>query len=131
MPTSASRLRKAFVPSVQGGGGGAMACLGPFAAVDAQTRAELEDPIRSSWERPGVTVLFVTHDIDEPVDLGQRMPVLSSSPTVVRDDVVVIDLPDDLDQQRTSRPHGSATWAPGVRAHPEGCSSAVLPMSCR
>jgi NitT/TauT family transport system ATP-binding protein len=51
-----------------------------------------------------VTVLFVTYDIDEPVYLGQRMPVLSSSPTVVLDDVVVIDLPDDRDQLRTGRP---------------------------
>ncbi|WP_435874955.1 hypothetical protein [Nonomuraea bangladeshensis] len=39
----------------------------PFAAVDAQTRADLEDLVRSLWRRLGVTVLFVTHDIDESV----------------------------------------------------------------
>jgi len=49
--------------------------------VDAQTRADLEDLIRSIWERTGVTTLFVTHDIDEAVYLGQRVIVLSSSPT--------------------------------------------------
>ena len=37
----------------------------PFAAVDAQTRADLEDLIRVLWRRLRVTVLFVTHDIDE------------------------------------------------------------------
>jgi NitT/TauT family transport system ATP-binding protein len=72
----------------------------PFAAVDAQTRADLEDLIRSIWARTGVTTLFVTHDIDEAVYLGQRIVVLSSSPTVVQDDVT-IDLPDARDQLET------------------------------
>ena len=72
----------------------------PFAAVDAQTRADLEDLIRLIWERTGVTTLFVTHDIDEAVYLGQRVIVLSSSPTVVQEDLT-IDLPDQRDQLET------------------------------
>ncbi|MEV4624691.1 ABC transporter ATP-binding protein [Micromonospora sp. NPDC049523] len=72
----------------------------PFAAVDAQTRADLEDLVRSLWQRLGVTILFVTHDIDEAVYLGQRVLVLSSSPTVVLDDVA-IDLPAVRDQLGT------------------------------
>ncbi|AEV83245.1 ABC transporter [Actinoplanes sp. SE50] len=72
----------------------------PFAAVDAQTRADLEDLVRSLWQRLGVTVLFVTHDIDEAVYLGQRVVMLSSSPTVVQDELVV-DLPTDRDQLHT------------------------------
>lgn len=72
----------------------------PFAAVDAQTRADLEDLIRTLWQRTGVTTLFVTHDIDEAVYLGQRVVVLSSSPTVVQDDVS-IDLPAERDQVQT------------------------------
>jgi NitT/TauT family transport system ATP-binding protein len=72
----------------------------PFAAVDAQTRAELEDLVRSVWHRTGVTILFVTHDIDEAVYLGQRVLVLSSSPTVVQEDLTV-DLPDERDQLTT------------------------------
>jgi NitT/TauT family transport system ATP-binding protein len=75
----------------------------PFAAVDAQTRAELEDLVRSVWRRTGVTIVFVTHDIDEAVYLGQRVLVLSSSPTVVQEDLA-IDLPDDRDQL-TTRSH--------------------------
>ncbi|MGH3952234.1 MAG: ABC transporter ATP-binding protein [Pseudonocardiaceae bacterium] len=69
----------------------------PFAAVDAQTRADLEDLVRALWQRLGVTVLFVTHDIDESVYLGQRVIVLSNSPTVVIEDVT-IDLPEQRDQ---------------------------------
>ncbi|SDH10353.1 NitT/TauT family transport system ATP-binding protein [Sinosporangium album] len=72
----------------------------PFAAVDAQTRADLEDLIRRLWSRLGVTVLFVTHDIDEAVYLGERVLVLSNSPTVVLEDVP-IDLPADRDQLAT------------------------------
>lgn len=72
----------------------------PFAAVDAQTRADLEDLVRKIWKELGVTVLFVTHDIDESVYLGQRVIVLSNRPTVVQDDVA-IDLPDERDQLTT------------------------------
>jgi NitT/TauT family transport system ATP-binding protein len=72
----------------------------PFAAVDAQTRAELEDLVRSVWRRTGVTIVFVTHDIDEAVYLGQRVLILSSSPTSVLEDLAV-DLPDERDQLTT------------------------------
>ncbi|WP_297084638.1 ABC transporter ATP-binding protein [uncultured Demequina sp.] len=72
----------------------------PFAAVDAQTRAELEDLVRSLWQHLGVTVLFVTHDIDEAVYLGERVIVLSNRPTVLMEDVDV-DLPAERDQLTT------------------------------
>jgi NitT/TauT family transport system ATP-binding protein len=72
----------------------------PFAAVDAQTRADLEDLIRTVWKKLRVTVLFVTHDIDESVYLGERVIILSSSPTVIQEDII-IDLPEDRDQLNT------------------------------
>jgi len=72
----------------------------PFAAVDAQTRAELEDLVRSLWQHLGVTIVFVTHDIDEAVYLGERVLVLSNRPTVILEDVTV-DLPTDRDQLGT------------------------------
>ena len=72
----------------------------PFAAVDAQTRADLEDLVRSLWSRLGVTVLFVTHDIDESVYLAQRVLVLSNRPTEILEDVA-IDLPAERDQLDT------------------------------
>ena len=72
----------------------------PFAAVDAQTRADLEDLIRTVWKKLGITILFVTHDIDESVYLGERVIILSSSPTVIQEDLV-IDLPAERDQLNT------------------------------
>jgi NitT/TauT family transport system ATP-binding protein len=47
-----------------------------------------------------VTVLFVTHDIDEAVYLGERVLVLSNRPTVILEDVRV-DLPAERDQLHT------------------------------
>lgn len=72
----------------------------PFAAVDAQTRADLEDLVRGVWKKLGVSVLFVTHDIDESVYLGERVIILSSSPTVIQEDVLV-DLPAERNQLET------------------------------
>ncbi|MFJ9241553.1 ABC transporter ATP-binding protein [Streptomyces sp. NPDC101776] len=72
----------------------------PFAAVDAQTRADLEDLVRGLWRERGITILFVTHDIDEAVYLGERVVVLSASPTVVQEQLKV-DLPVERDQLHT------------------------------
>jgi NitT/TauT family transport system ATP-binding protein len=72
----------------------------PFAAVDAQTRADLEDLVRSLWQRFRVTRIFITHDIDEAVYLGQRVLVLAARATSVQEDVR-IDLPDQRDQLGT------------------------------
>lgn len=72
----------------------------PFAAVDAQTRADLEDLVRTLHRERGMSILFVTHDIDESVYLGERVVVLSKSPTWVQEDVHV-DLPDERDQITT------------------------------
>jgi NitT/TauT family transport system ATP-binding protein len=72
----------------------------PFASVDAQTRADLEDLILNVRQEYGMTVVFVTHDIDESVYLGNRIIVLTSSPTSVQE-VLDVDLPAERDQVET------------------------------
>src|ERR687894_1778811 len=72
----------------------------PFASVDAQTRGDLEDLILRVREQYGVTILFVTHDIDESVYLADRIVVLTPSPTEVRE-VIGVDLPSPRDQVET------------------------------
>ena len=72
----------------------------PFASVDAQTRGELEDLVLEVQRRSGITILFVTHDIDESVYLSDRIVVLSNAPTVVKE-IVQVDLPSDRDQITT------------------------------
>lgn len=72
----------------------------PFAAVDAQTRIELEDLMLAVQREYGVTIVFVTHDIDEAIYLASRVVVLSGSPTTVRD-LVTVDLPMPREQAAT------------------------------
>lgn len=72
----------------------------PFAAVDAQTRADLEDLVRELHTTRKISIVFVTHDIDESVYLGERVLVLSKSPTWVQEDLA-IDLPPERDQITT------------------------------
>ena len=72
----------------------------PFASVDAQTRADLEDLLLDVWTRTGLTVLLVTHDIDEAVYLADRIVVLSASPTRVKE-TIAVDLPRPRDQIAT------------------------------
>lgn len=72
----------------------------PFASVDAQTREDLEDLVLTIRGEFGMTVVVVTHDIDEAVYLGDRVVILSSSPTVVRENLVV-DLPSPRNQLDT------------------------------
>jgi NitT/TauT family transport system ATP-binding protein len=72
----------------------------PFASVDAQTRADLEDLILQVRHEFGVTVLFVTHDIDESVYLADRIVVLTPSPTTIQE-ICDVDLPRPRDQVET------------------------------
>lgn len=74
----------------------------PFASVDAQTRTELEDLVLRIRADTGVTVLFVTHDIDEAVYLADNVVLLSSSPARVRE-CVRVDLPRPRHQTDTKR----------------------------
>jgi NitT/TauT family transport system ATP-binding protein len=55
----------------------------PFASVDAQTRADLEDLVAQVRDRFGITIVLVTHDIDESVYLSDRVIVLSRPPSTV------------------------------------------------
>jgi NitT/TauT family transport system ATP-binding protein len=72
----------------------------PFASVDAQTRADLEDLVALVQNRFGITIVLVTHDIDESVYLSDRVIVLSRPPSTVLAQVD-IGLPRPRDQIRT------------------------------
>lgn len=76
----------------------------PFASVDAQTRADLEDLVRRLQRELDLTVLLVTHDIDEAVYLSDRVVALSGSPAVVAD-IVDVPLGAERDQIATKSTH--------------------------
>ncbi|BDZ46256.1 ABC transporter ATP-binding protein [Naasia aerilata] len=72
----------------------------PFASVDAQTRFDLEDLILKVRTELGITVVLVTHDIDEAIYLSDRIVVLSKNPSVVKE-VVPVSLGESRDQVET------------------------------
>ena len=64
----------------------------PFGALDAQTRVVMQELLADISRRTGTTILFITHDIDEAVLLGERVSVMSRRPGTVRD-VIEVNIP--------------------------------------
>ena len=64
----------------------------PFGALDAMTKASLQDELQRVQQRTGTSIVFVTHDIDEAVYLSDRVVVLDGSPATVAHEFEV-DLP--------------------------------------
>ncbi len=62
----------------------------PFAALDAQTRIDAQQIFLETWSRSRKTVVFVTHDLDEAILLGDRVIVMYAGRAV---DEVIVDLP--------------------------------------
>jgi NitT/TauT family transport system ATP-binding protein len=68
----------------------------PFSAVDALTRVGLQELVLKLWRELSLTIVFVTHDIDEAVYMSTRVIALSKAPAVVQMDVAVeLPLPRD------------------------------------
>ncbi|MFE1599333.1 ABC transporter ATP-binding protein [Methylobacterium sp. ID0610] len=57
----------------------------PFAALDAQTKSEMQEELVAIWERVKATVIFVTHAVDEALVLGTRIAVMSRRPGRIRE----------------------------------------------
>jgi NitT/TauT family transport system ATP-binding protein len=64
----------------------------PFGALDAQTRELMQEELQRIWQQTRKTVLFVTHDIDEAVYLGDRVLVFTARPGEIKAELS-IDLP--------------------------------------
>jgi NitT/TauT family transport system ATP-binding protein len=64
----------------------------PFGALDAQTRAQLQEELLLTWEKEQKTCFFITHDVDEAVLLATRVIIMSARPGRIIDEVK-IDLP--------------------------------------
>lgn len=77
----------------------------PFGALDAQTRLMMQENLLSIWSEFGITVVFVTHDVDEAVFLADRILVMSASPGSV-----IADLKVDLPRPRVSEVSTSAGY---------------------
>ena len=65
----------------------------PFGALDALTRARLQDELMKIVARTGSTVMMVTHDVDEAVLLSDRIVMLTNGPAATVGDVLTVPLP--------------------------------------
>ena len=65
----------------------------PFGALDALTRAQLQDKVMEIQARLGNTVIMITHDVDEAVLLSDRIVMMTNGPAATIGDVLTVDLP--------------------------------------
>ncbi|MEM8869071.1 MAG: ABC transporter ATP-binding protein [Pseudomonadota bacterium] len=75
----------------------------PFGALDAQTRLMMQENLLTIWKEFGITVLFVTHDVDEAVFLADRVLVMSAAPGAIIADLK-IELPRPRSTELVSDP---------------------------
>jgi NitT/TauT family transport system ATP-binding protein len=74
----------------------------PFSALDAQLRVEMQNELLRLWGGSGKTVVFVTHDLDEAIALGDRVVVLGERGRIVRDERIELARPRDVVAVRRS-----------------------------
>jgi NitT/TauT family transport system ATP-binding protein len=85
----------------------------PFGALDAQTRARMQAYLLEIWRKVDITIVFITHDLDEAIYLADRILVLSAHPGRVQ---ALIEVP--LDRPRTAAQTASAAFL-GLKARLE------------
>jgi len=68
----------------------------PLGALDSLTRLQMRREILKIWREEKLTILFVTHDVDEALQLGERIVVMTARPGTIRE-IVKVDLPHPRD----------------------------------
>src|ERR1700681_4909961 len=64
----------------------------PFAALDVQTRAKMQDFLTQVWQQSNVSMVFVTHHIDEAIALADRIVVFTARPGRIKT-IIPVDAP--------------------------------------
>ncbi|MGI4813794.1 MAG: ABC transporter ATP-binding protein [Janthinobacterium lividum] len=64
----------------------------PFGALDAMTRARLQQALQHIWSQQGITMILVTHDVEEAIFLGDRVVVMEPRPGRIKR-IIDVDLP--------------------------------------
>lgn len=77
----------------------------PFGALDALTRAHLQDALMEIQAQLGTTVMMVTHDVDEAVLLSDRIVMLTNGPSATIGEVLAVPLPRPRDRVALADDH--------------------------
>ncbi|HEY6880345.1 MAG TPA: ABC transporter ATP-binding protein, partial [Polyangiales bacterium] len=80
----------------------------PFGALDAQTRAGMQAHLIKVWDSVDLTILFITHDLDEAVYLSDRIVVLAAHPGRINE-VIEVPVPRPRDRAQFLSPSFLAT----------------------
>jgi NitT/TauT family transport system ATP-binding protein len=80
----------------------------PFGALDAQTRARMQSYLMEIWKNIDVTVLFITHDLDEAIYLADRILVLKAHPGEVQE-LIEVPVPQPRSEDQLLSPEFLAT----------------------
>ena len=75
----------------------------PFGALDAQTRAQLQENLLNTWQQAKKTCFFITHDVEEAVLLSTKVIIMSAGPGRIRE-IVDVHLPYPRDQETKLTP---------------------------
>jgi NitT/TauT family transport system ATP-binding protein len=86
----------------------------PFGALDAQTRCQMQSYLLDIWKSVDITIVFITHDLDEAVFLSDRILVLDANPGRVHE-VVEVPVPRPRSEDQLFDPTFMA-----VRKHIDG-----------
>lgn len=90
----------------------------PFGALDAQSRAQMQAYLLEIWRNVDITILFITHDLDEAVYLSDRILVLGTNPSRVAE-LIENPVPRPRDRSQFVSPEFLATYARlGELIHP-------------
>ena len=101
----------------------------PFGALDAQTRGQMQAYLLQIWRQVDVTILFITHDLDEAIYLSDRILVLGANPSCVQELIEVpVAHPRSVDQF-ISPPFLATKWRLEELIHPKkDTEAAALPI---
>lgn len=80
----------------------------PFGALDAQTRAQMQAHLLAIWRNVDVTILFITHDLDEAILLADRILVLKANPGEIQE-LIEVPVPRPRDLSQLNSPEFIAT----------------------
>ena len=80
----------------------------PFGALDAQTRAKMQSYLMEIWKNIDVTIVFITHDLDEAVFLADRILVLKAHPGEVQE-LIEVPVPQPRSAEQCLGPEFLAT----------------------
>jgi NitT/TauT family transport system ATP-binding protein len=80
----------------------------PFGALDAQTRAKMQSHLLDIWRNVDITILFITHDLDEAILLADRILVLKANPGEVQE-IIEVPVPRPRSADQSTSPEFLAT----------------------